>query len=242
MIRALAMTVLVLALGTAQVGSAQQFAAGFGDLYLTRDIELDPFGDPPGWASCLANPGLPPFSTVRFYLVFRLDFADIGHPEMNQINGFRGWEAKVVVPAALTIVSRSLRPPAPLSIEVGDGPDNWIVGIGTPVLAPETPYASVEYEAMLLSPAQNVRVSLGGSVPSSFQAAAGPGPVPGWLEAFPSGDCIGGDGPRPCLRPFGRWDACPSSLVLNFAGPGGCESRCYVGTNTTTWSAVKNRF
>jgi hypothetical protein len=241
--------VLALALAAWGLGppyaAAQQFADAFGDIYLTTDVSVSPWDVDLGpGTTCIEDPGVPPFSTLNFFLVVHLDFADIGQGGQNLSNGFRGYETKVDVPPQLTITARTKQPPT--SINVGDdATNNWIVGTGITITAGQTPYAVVEYNSILLSAAQDLTLSLGPSDPSSFDVAGGPGPVPGWLEGLPTGECVNSSGsPRECLRAFGRWDGCENTFVINYTGRLGCACRCFVceATQEATWGSVKSRY
>jgi hypothetical protein len=238
-LRAFALMALYLAIPAP--GHAQIYGEALGDLYLTTDLGLDPFDPVRGpIATCIDDPGLPAFETLGFFLVIALDFADVGQPEWNATHGLRGWEARVHIPQELTIIARTVRPrPCPLDMCLND---NFIVGIGITILAASTPYAVVEYDGILLQNAQDVRLTLGASTPSSFDSQGGPGPVPGWLEGPATGDCLSDGEPVECLRPFRRWQGCANQLVLNYTGEGGCAQRCAMATNSTTWSSVKSRY
>jgi hypothetical protein len=237
-----ALAVLALGMGS-MPAAAQQFADAFGDLYITTDVAVDPWDLELGPTSiCIDDPGVPAFSTLNFFLVIKLDFADIGQEGQNVSNGFGGYEAQVTIPADLTITARTKQPPS--SINVGnDATDNWIVGTGIVITASTTPYAVVEYNSILLAAAQDLSLTLGPSDPSSFDVAGGPGPVPGWLEGVPTGDCVSGTGSaRKCLRAFERWDQCENTFFINYTGDGGCAERCIVATKDTSWGALKSKF
>ena len=136
---------------------AQPFAEGFGILYVTTDIAADPFDPLENVAACIDDPGLPPFVPIEFFVVVDLDFADIGPPELNAVNGLSGWEARVNVPEELVITACPVNPhrPGPLN-----GCANFIVGTGITIVADSMPFALVEYTGILLAEAKNLFVTL----------------------------------------------------------------------------------
>jgi len=118
--------------------------------------------------------GVEPLVPFNWYVVAEIDFGDLGRPEDNTTNGLLGWEANLNVPPEITVTSRTMAPPG--ALDIGTGDDNWIVAWSACVLANQTPYALVTYEAMLASAAVNVEVTLDAASPSSFTP-----PEPGWI-------------------------------------------------------------
>jgi len=181
------------------------------------------------------------FTEFPWYLLVEIDFRDIGLGDQNASNGIQAWEAYVSISDEITVIREVVQPPGSLNVgirpprEVNDS--NWIVVTGTLIPADSTPFVLVEYTGLLLSDATDLHVDLAGAEPSSFTGTGGPGPVPGWVEFHPTGECD-----NECLRPFARWDHC-TGLTVNTTHPYGCECVCICDpVSPTSWGALKARF
>lgn len=235
---------VLLAVGvTTQQAQAQIYGEAFGSLYMVNDVAADPFDIPTATCNDNATNPIPPFQAFTWYLTVSVDFADIGMGNQNSSNGLGGYEAYVSIPDEITVTGSTFTPPG--SINVGTPPadpndSNWIVGTGALVSAVSTPIQIVTYNALLFAAATNLELSLQGASPSSFTQPGGPGVVPGWLEWNPTGECQNN---QPCLRPFGNWDICETTFMINYDVAGKtCESRCIIATETSSWGSLKARF
>jgi uncharacterized repeat protein (TIGR01451 family) len=120
------------------------------------------------------NPDLfaDPYQIFTFYLIVEIDFGDIGEPGWNSTHGLNGWEAAVVLPPELIVLGHVLHPAS--SVNVGTQ-NNWLVGTGDCITANQTPYTVLEYQAMLIAPANDLVIRLEPPSPSSFDP-----PAMGW--------------------------------------------------------------
>lgn len=143
---------------------------------------------------------LAPLTPFDFYLQARLDSTRwaSGSPDSQQ--GILGWEASIDLPPEVLVTQRTLVDP--LALNVNSETDSWVVGTGHPIAVGQQPETLLHYRAVLLESAgQNLAIGLDGVGGSSFETVGGPGSVPGWAAAQPTGEC-----PNACLRMFDpRW-------------------------------------
>ena len=164
-----------------------------------------------------------PFTPFTFYLVVDMDYTAIALDDtMNTVNGLKGWEMGVDVPAQITVTNRSLNPPTSLNL---GGTDDWIIGTGQLVPAGATPLVLVTYSALILESVENVVIGVKNVSNSSFNP-----PAPGWAEFLNTNECYREDGTfQPCLRRFTQ----TSPLTVN-PSP--------VPTEQTSFGSLKARY
>ena len=168
-----------------------------------------------------------PFEQFNFFLLARVDWADVGLDGHNGFNGMAAWEASVNAPAGLTVMGREILPAT--SINVGIGTDNYVVGTGSVYNVSRAHTTLVRFTAILMQDSpDDLVLTVGASTPSSFE-----GTQPGWLEARSSGECPAPH--RTCKRAFAEWN---TRLVINCRD----EAECKVSTVSTSWGAVKSAF
>lgn len=150
----------------------------------------------------------------HFFVIAHIDPSAAAAQGLNSANGIYAWELSVTVPAELIVMSRTLAPTG--SLDVAGGDDNWVVGTGGACLTIDhAPHALLDYQALLLQPAQDLTVDVSHSEPSSFYRCPGGQcsgrKVAGWLECGAAGD----------LHPFEAWYEHYASILINpSSGPG----------------------
>lgn len=83
-------------------------------------------------------------------------------------NGLRGWECLVEVDPRITVTGRTLRGPGP--IRVGEGEDNFIVGLSQ-VVSASSVFPVVEYGAVLLAAEEGLWIGIGPAIQAETQRA-----------------------------------------------------------------------
>jgi len=99
-----------------------------------------------------------------------------------------GYEFEVLHDPRILVLQRTANPTTYL--DVGPGPDNWIVGTGACIQGPG-PFVMVEYTCWLTEPAIDVFIDVGPSSPSSFGGTA-PGYVDCSSTIYPFNEAYGG--------------------------------------------------
>jgi len=217
-------TLVLLALGFFAAPLQAQMLEGqaLGDAYLSFDqAAYVPVTEAP----------IPAFQSFNWFLVFEIDYTDIGLPEAtNAGNGLKGWEFGVTVPASITVTNRVLAPTTSLNL---GGPDDWIVGTGQLVAANSTPFAVVTYTGLLLADASDVVVDYKDVSISSFDPVAA-----GWNEFANTNECFrisgGNQVFQACLRKFVN----VNRMVINCVA----EPECNIPIEEHSWGSVKSRF
>jgi len=142
--------------------------------------------------------GVSLFTPFTVYLVPDIDYADIGHPELNAGTGMQAYEVGVEFPAELTLISAIIRNS---STSPGGGTTNLIVELSPTILAAQTPIDLVEFSLGAFSDTIDLTdmcLELHASAPSSFDPAA-----PGFNDSSDALECHTADGsPIQCLRAF----------------------------------------
>lgn len=125
----------------------------------------------------------PTFSAQNVYIVADIDFGDIGAASQNLLNGVRAWEGGVTAPPGVTILGADVEG----AINLGQGPTDYIVGVGTPIItADSTPRPLVTLSFLALAPIETFNMQI---VPSSSPAfAATPSSV--WIEELTLNGCL----------------------------------------------------
>lgn len=205
--------------------SAGAYGQSLGEIYLSIDASTRE-------DALIDQPINTPF---EFYLLADVDYADLGQPEVNGLNGIWAWETRVNIPESITIINRHL---GPGSINVGSGEDNYIVGTPELLVVGLGPTTLVRYEAIIFSVVPDEVLTISPSSPSTFDDDGNLGLGPGWLEWMPLGDCDftsrrPGSG---CLRAFATWDA---RLVMNCVDEPECVE---TPTRQESWGTVKSRY
>jgi len=150
--------------------------------------------------------------TFLFYVMTSIDFGSQGQ---NAADGMLAWEAKVVIPAGITVNSRQVMG-GPLGICADGSCDNYSLGFSACRHAENSPMVLVRYEATVTALPGPLEISLAGADPSST------GDVPGWLQ------CVGN--PAPDLHRFA-------------SGPGtALQLSPKVASAQRSWSSLKADF
>lgn len=176
MLRRLATLGLALALGLpslASPASAQELGPDLGEIWLSFFT-----------GSVSQSKEVTLGETFVFHVMSSIDFGSAGQ---NATDGMLAWEARVVLPAEITVTSRQVMGGA--SGLCADGScDNYSLGYPACRKAETSPFSLVRYEATVTSLPGTLEISLAGANPSST------GDVPGWLQ------CVGS--PAPNLHRF----------------------------------------
>lgn len=149
--------------------------------------------------------------SVTFYLMTSIDFGD---EQQNSTDGMVGWEAMVVIPPEITVVSRQVMG-SPVGICSDGTCDNYSLGFFSCQLAQDTPRILVQYDVTISALPGPLEISLDGADPSST------GEEPGWLQ------CVGSP---PDYHQF----ASGANEVLRFDP--------FVPNRAASWSSVKASF
>ncbi len=163
----------------------------------------------------------PPFQTYTFYVVADIDFADVGAPEQNALNGIQAWEGRLEFSPELTLLSAEFE-----GTNGGASDRDILVDVGLPiVLADSTPRTLATLTFLVtsdLSPGSQIALRN-----STNPLATG---VIGWREALDSNGCTSPEtgAAVACFHPF--------ELVerLDFVRFG--------ATEPGTWTGVKHTF
>lgn len=144
---------------------------GIGDIYLSTS--------PVSLQSTLE--GIEPYESFDWYVMAEVDFADLGRPDANGVDGIAAWELSVNIPANLYVLERELLHDG---IDIGAGSENWIVGGYAPLNGSHVGATPIlHYRCMFLTQTQDVQVTLGPSSPSSTNQI-GLGGAPSWTSAL----------------------------------------------------------
>lgn len=173
---------------------AQVIGNVFGEMYLSADPEERvPYVQ-----------DVLPFTDFTFHVIAAIDFTDDGRPSDNFTNGMSAWEAALSVPAEITVTDRELLPLG--ASDSGTGDDNFIVDLGTTVLANSTPFTLVTYTAQVMNASvpEDLIITLGPASPST-----GGTQTPSWTEA---GNLQ--------IHPFLEWS--DNRFVVNCVGEDEC--------------------
>lgn len=162
-----------------------------------------------------------PFVVGTFYVVADIDFADVGVPEQNALNGIQAWEGRVEFPPELILVEAEFE-----GTNSGETDLDFVVDVGLPiVLANSLPRPLVTLRC--LTSTQVPLFSQISLVPSTSPLAQG---VIGWREALDSNGCSdpGSGAAAACYYPF----EFVGSLTFELEG----------ATEAGTWTSVKQMF
>lgn len=194
-----------------------EYLPPLGDIYLSFDTRAAPPVGPSG-----RYLDVEPMTMFSFYIMAHIDWSEppFNDPGRNLVDGMSGWEALVLHPEGLLIVSTNI---SMGGSDFCDPLGNWCVAWGNSCIpGAQMPYPLVEYRCMLLQPRTDLRVSLGrGLGTSSFDP-----PQPGFLTC----EYLAG-GPYQLVPTKQRWPA--HWITIN------CRHDCDTASSAVSWGALK---
>jgi hypothetical protein len=223
---AIAVALLVLGVSMSRTAVAVTFNDPIGDIYLSFDNTLGPNKGTAGRYKTVDA-----FAPFNFYVMVNINWGDAPYndPGRNASDGLKGWEASVVLPAGM-IISGARTMGGANWFDAGSGDDNWVVGTaGVCVTGSQSPFTLVTYSgALLLAAANDLRVTIGASTPSSFDDTGCIicTPQPGILGCDPSGGNL-----YPTKQ---RWPG--GWITVN------CTANCDVAASSESWGSLKAGF
>lgn len=168
-------------------GESVNTGQGFGEFYISAAPDrYEPIIEVP-----LSVP-------TPIYVLANVDYAAIGRPDQNELNGISAWEAQVPLPATLFVVGLAYNPPSSLAVPAPEGPVyNFSVGTGTPLPAENGLTVLVTITVLATAEISGFEI-----VPGAVDNPSVPGEAV-WVDAQPVGaECFTPSGPIGCIRPF----------------------------------------